>query len=273
MPVILTCRQCGSAYLRRKCEVEGSKYCSRLCHNRAISPLAVAAHRQNLKPRKIVTTTCMVCQTIITLRSEYERKKGRGKYCSFVCMGKARAASSRSGVPYKKNTIPLTKGKVAVVSSADYDYVNQWTWYAHSQGYAARKPKHQSAIFLHRALVERMLGRQLKENGDVDHRDRDRLNNRRSNLRLCTSQQNSANSSLGIRNRSGFKGVHWNETASRWVAQTKLNGRTKHLGCFLSAEDAARAYDRAVLKEHGAFAYLNFPAEVAVSVVADTSNN
>lgn len=92
---------------------------------------------------------------------------------------------------------------------------------------------------------------------DVDHEDRNRLNNRSKNLRPATRQQNVGNTGLSRRNKSGFKGVSFNTKRQTWAAQIKINGKQTGLGHFTYPEAAARAYDRAALKHFGEHAFLN----------------
>ncbi len=100
----------------------------------------------------------------------------------------------------------------------------------------------------------------------VDHRDHNTLDNRRGNLRPCDDIRSSQNRGLRRDNKSGFKGVvlmKWRNKVKpdqrRWVANITNNKRAIYLGCFTSARDAAKAYDKAAKKYHGEFARLNFP--------------
>jgi len=88
----------------------------------------------------------------------------------------------------------------------------------------------------------------------VDHKNGDTLDNRRSNLRLATRQQNNCNSSMQRRNTSGFKGVSWSTSSKKWKAQIQVNGKNKYLGVFETREKAHEVYASAAHELHGDFA-------------------
>src|SRR5690606_21975431 len=95
------------------------------------------------------------------------------------------------------------------------------------------------------------------EGMEVDHIDRDGLNNRRSNLRLATHHQNAYNAQKR-KSRSGFRGVTWYAPYQKWVAVIMHQGKKHYLGYFDDPADGGRAYDEAARKLHGEFATLNF---------------
>jgi hypothetical protein len=104
---------------------------------------------------------------------------------------------------------------------------------------------------------------------EIDHRDRNKLNYQKVNLRLATTSQNCINKNKNpklAQNKNGatskYKGVSWNTNSKMWVAQIQVKGAKKHLGYFENDLDAAKAYDKAVLKYFGDFAVLNFPVSV-----------
>jgi hypothetical protein len=161
--------------------------------------------------------------------------------------------------------IPLSgkhgKGKVALVDEVDADLADL-KWHCTAAGYATRKsgPK---AFYLHRLIIDRVIGEQLHESEKVDHIDRNKLNNRRSNLRVVTHAQNLANANRRRDNEHGYRGVTYNKHTDRWFARLQVNQRTIHLGHFDTPEQAAKAYDAAArqyLPEH--HGQLNFPDEV-----------
>lgn len=144
--------------------------------------------------------------------------------------------------------IPLTQGKVALVDDADYEMINQWKWY-YSHGYAVRNlwlnGGKRQRIHMHRLLADAPADKL------VDHINRNPLDNRRGNLRLCTNGQNLMNGKVPSTNKSGYRGVNMNQ--GKWVARIKINGKAIHLGVFTDKRDAARAYQAKARELFGEF--------------------
>jgi hypothetical protein len=88
----------------------------------------------------------------------------------------------------------------------------------------------------------------------VDHKDTDKLNNRFSNLRPATKQQNAFNTGVSSKNNTGFKGVSYDRQRGKYYACIRVNGKSKSLGRFDSAEQAGQAYQQAAQRAHGEFA-------------------
>lgn len=149
-----------------------------------------------------------------------------------------------------------TPGHYAIVSQADADRVTSRSWYLHDTGaglYARAWGPDGKRIYLHRVILGCTADQQ------IDHADGDKLNNSRSNLRLATNQQNSANRGPNKNNTTGYKGVI--ALRGRFRAQIMVNRRFKSLGMYDTAEEAARAHDRAARAAWGPFAWLNFPGD------------
>lgn len=152
--------------------------------------------------------------------------------------------------------IKLTKGQFAQVDDEDYEYLNQWKWFAkHSRGnyYAVRRQKDISLgkikdIYMNKIILNTPI------NLECDHIDHNGLNNQKVNLRNCDRFQN-------MRNRrpwssSGKLGVY---LYKHYIyAQIKVNGKSIHIGNFKTIEDAALAYDKVAKIHFGEFAYLNY---------------
>lgn len=160
-------------------------------------------------------------------------------------------------------TIYLTQDRETVVDEIDYPLLSKWRWTfqpgrpGSSLGYAVRWVRRTSGsrvwkekIYMHRFITG------CKPGFHTDHRDRDGLNNRRSNLRVCTVQQNNAN-------RLVFRGTEYTFRGVTREQGKKFRARfgDRHLGMFARPEDAARRYDIAALREVGVFAWTNFPLD------------
>lgn len=91
----------------------------------------------------------------------------------------------------------------------------------------------------------------------VDHRSRERWDNRKSNLRVATASQNAMNKKGMAGKTSRYKGVHWNKGQERWVARVTYEGNKYHLGTFTDETEAALAYNAFVKAHCPEFGYLN----------------
>lgn len=99
-----------------------------------------------------------------------------------------------------------------------------------------------------------ILGQSILE---VDHKDRDRLNNQKENLRYANKTQQQGNKGIQINNTSGYKGVVWDKSRNKWKAQIKRQGSMIFIGRYNSAIEAAKAYNETAKAYFGEFAYLN----------------
>jgi hypothetical protein len=149
----------------------------------------------------------------------------------------------------------LIAGGTTLDDSELFDYLVRWNWSVCEKNGAvyALGPD-----FLHRIVLG--TGRRVQ----VDHRNGDGLDNRRSNLRPCNHRQNQWNSSGKRRGKSRYKGVVL--TKWGWHAQIRCGDKRPYLGVFATEEEAARVYDAAARRLHGEFAKLNFPGDEAEPV-------
>lgn len=152
--------------------------------------------------------------------------------------------------------IDLTRGYKTLIDESDFAKVSQYKWracvvtggvYAVTWMRINNKGSH---VYLHRYLLDFPVS-------DVDHENRNTLDNRRANLRIATKSQNQFNKNLNKNNSSGFKGVSFNKAAQKYKAYIKHNRKLLYLGLFSTAEEAAGAYNEKAKELFGEFAKLN----------------
>lgn len=156
--------------------------------------------------------------------------------------------------------IPLTQGKFAQVDDEDYEYLNQWKWYAHNCSdlcYARRSYRSDGGVKIF-VTMHRIIMKTINTKLQVDHKDHNGLNCQKYNLRICTSSENCRNRRKGKRiSASKFVGINWVKAKGRWVSLIYINRKIKYLGMFKNEIDAALCYNEAAKKYFGEFANLN----------------
>lgn len=160
--------------------------------------------------------------------------------------------------------IPLTQGYFALVDAADWLHLTQFAWHLHSGKklglYAGRHLRKgedgwkDSHHMVRRTMSAELLGH--RSGMVVDHKNRNSLDYRRTNLRWATPSQNNQNKTLPPP-KSGYRGVEAQYDNRRFRARIRVDGRLTHLGTFDTAREAAVEYNAAALKHYGEFACLN----------------
>ncbi len=151
--------------------------------------------------------------------------------------------------------IPLgaRNGSACAYTLVDEDNADlgRQAWHLQGGRYAVRWD-HGRLVLMHRVILGAPPGL------EVDHINRNGLDNRRANLRLATRSENTRNSKRSKRNTSGYRGVSFDSFAERWLAIVRFERKTYRLGSYHTAEEAAIAYDFAASALHGEFASTNF---------------
>jgi len=180
-------------------------------------------------------------------------------------MGGTHSHGERSGRNEKRcmKLISLTKGKFAIVDDQDYDFLAQWNWHTHADGYACRnekilecKNRKRKLVMMHRIITK------APSDKEVDHIDMNGFNNTRSNLRISSKSQNGMNRKPRKNKTSKYKGVSWHIHHDKWQARISCRKKLIHLGFYKKEKDAAIAYDTASLKFHGKFSRTNFKRKI-----------
>ncbi|OGG08966.1 hypothetical protein A2154_05200 [Candidatus Gottesmanbacteria bacterium RBG_16_43_7] len=138
-----------------------------------------------------------------------------------------------------------------IVDDEEFEYLNTYKWTL-KKGYAVAKLCNRSGfLMMHKFIVF------YPKSLTIDHINRNKLDNRKSNLRVCTQLQNNFNKPRQRNNESGYKGVCWDKKAQKWRAAISVNRRYFWLGYYDSKNQAAMAYNLAAKKHHREFACLN----------------
>ena len=151
--------------------------------------------------------------------------------------------------------IHLTKSKIAKIDAEDYDSISKHKWHTHPLGYASTSiggRKNQKSLLMHRLIMD-------AQKGDiVDHINGDKLDNRKSNLRICNQSNNIGNSRIRKDNTTGYKGVTRSAFVDgNYVSRIYYKGKHIHLGVFNNPHDAARMDSFWAFDMFGAFAGLS----------------
>ncbi|MFA6281244.1 MAG: AP2 domain-containing protein [Candidatus Omnitrophota bacterium] len=202
------------------------------------------------------------------------------RYSTDRLSGRKAGLPDRPAVPFNSGltitgnsnmkTIQLTRGKVALVDDADYEELNKYKWQAKKNKltfYAtrtviigdiksSRNPlRKRTSVLMHREIVNAAKG------WDVDHANHNGLDNRRTNLRLCSRSENQGNRINSCNSTSKYKGVSWDKVKRKWRARIACGKKNTSIGRFNSEIEAAKAYDKKAKELFGEFAYLNMPEE------------
>lgn len=137
--------------------------------------------------------------------------------------------------------ISLTQGQFSLIDDDDFEKFGflKWSVTKMTRGgksvfYAYRK-KFGKTVYLHREILD-------NPNGEVDHINRNRLDNRKSNLRIITREENAKNHNLYFNNTSGHVGVYWHSKNKNWQVRINRKSIKKSFGSYKTKEEAIKVY-------------------------------
>lgn len=148
------------------------------------------------------------------------------------------------GIGYLSNT-----HKAFIFDKEDFDKIKEFCWMENDNGYVISHNSDGKNIRLHRLILN------PKDDEIVDHKNLNKLDNRKSNLRIATKQTNGINRPCNSNNQLGVKGVNLNSTKKKYIARIMKDGKTIHLGSYETIEEAAEVRRNKEKELFGDFAY------------------
>lgn len=150
-----------------------------------------------------------------------------------------------------------SKGREFIFDSCFYDKIKEYCWYVSANGYVAshyyRSDGKRTALYMHRLLFDMD---EYDAAHPIDHINHNGTDNRMSNLRICTTQENGMNRKASKNNKIGVKGVH-KTSCGKFRAQIKYNQKMITIGEYPTIKEASDAYDKMAKLLFGEFANLN----------------
>lgn len=151
--------------------------------------------------------------------------------------------------------IITAEGRAVQVDDDTFEALSKHKWRISGSGYPmttaykfrADGTRYRTTISMHQMIMV------VQHGLEVDHIDKNKLNNRRENLRTCTRSQNLCNGKLQKNNTSGHKGVRWHKASKKWIVTVKKNGVVHYFGVYADLKEAVEVRTREAKRLHGEF--------------------
>ena len=146
---------------------------------------------------------------------------------------------------------------IMLISTNNLSLILEFTWYLGKSGYPVAYQSIDSKIKLGRGMkVYQMIMPKIADGYVIDHINRNKLDNRIENLRICTNKENSYNTSKPKNSKNKYKGVQ--KCGDKWKAVITKNNKTNEINNIASEKEAARIYDLMAEELFGKYAGKNF---------------
>lgn len=141
--------------------------------------------------------------------------------------------------------------RYAIVDDEDFELLSKSSWHLVNKHYATRMTIDGSTKLMHRLILN------VPKEMHTDHINHNGLDNRKSNLRICSNSENIRNRKINKNNTSGYKGVSWSANMKKWRSAIGFEGKVIVLGHFKDKKKAAISYNLASDKYHKEYSYKN----------------
>lgn len=131
----------------------------------------------------------------------------------------------------------------------DYNKIKYYCWYIH-----IGRSNYKRVISTENDKVVKFCNIVIDTNKQIDHKNRNPLDNRKNNLRICVQENNTKNKSLQCNNTSGIAGVIWHNATNKWAVRISINNKETYIGVFDSFNEAVLTRLKLELKYYGEFA-------------------
>jgi hypothetical protein len=140
----------------------------------------------------------------------------------------------------------------------DVEIAKQYTWHLDRESYVSAPGKTKDGKRFHQKLHRLVMNLDFNDGKIIDHINRNKVDNKKENLRLVSSQENAFNQGASKQNKSGVVGVFYRQRkgkAPKWVASINIDGKTKQIGQFDTMDEAIKVRKEAEIKYYSGFRF------------------
>ena len=188
----------------------------------------------------LIQCTCFTCGKVFPRKPCHVARGSKRSYCSHHCrsligpLDPVSVQEDGTALITLRNRDWQIVGH-AVIDGADADLVGDLRWFLGNTGYAEKRVNRR-VVSIHRMI----LGLTYDDGLEGDHINRDRLDNRRANLRIVTKGQNSQNKGSQPGSTSAYRGVSWSKRSCAWIVQVMTGRKNHRFGPFSDEHEAGR---------------------------------